>query len=333
MKVIFLVLVVLSTAYAADQQAPLPPRVWPPNWYTWVVTSVVKVGEKPQYNVGQLIAYDMTNQQACRFLQQNLLTPVPNRPVDVCEYTSGNHYMMDDTTANTTCKGIAKIQGSLTQMVYPPEYLAVAKFIGVDKVAQKDCNHFVATGMVIDGENVQMDVWTAVDNSFPCQITVTDVTTREITNWAFDGFQNIIPSTANDQCGAGKILCTQANWLCQPVPTTPVAQLVAALQYVCNPTILDCSPINPGGSHYIPNTPLDHCNWALNAYFLLHRASQGFGACSFGGIGRLVPPPPATSQSSAASSSNSSTNMLATLRQLISDNIVCDRTQNQTLTQ
>jgi len=325
MKVVCLVLAILfAAAYAEDQQTPVPPRVWPSTWYTWVVTSVVRVGDKPLYNVGQLISHDVVNQVACRYNQQNLLAPVPNRPVDVCDYAADNHYMLDDVLANSTCRGTTKIQGSLAQMVYPPEYLAAAKFIGVDKVAQKDCNHFVATGILIDGDNLQVDVWTAVDNTYPCQISVTDLSTKIITNWAFDGFQNFIPVTANEQCSAGKIMCLQPDWLCRPVPTTPVAQLVAALQYVCNPSILDCSPINPGGQFYIPNTPIDHCNWAFNAYFLLHRASQGVGACSFGGIAHLVPPPTSTTESTSASPNST---MLSTLLSFLSNNIVCDRAQ------
>jgi len=315
--------ILFASVYAESQQpTPVPPRVWPPTWYTWVVTSVVKVGEKPQYNVGQLISYDLTNQIACRYNQQNLLAPVPNRPVDVCDYKAGNHYMMDDILPNTTCRGTTKIEGTLTQIPYPDSYLTAARFIGVDKVAQKDCNHFVAPSILIDGDNIQMDVWTTVDTNYPCQMTVTDLSTKIITNWAFDGFQNIIPVTASESCSAGKIMCLQPDWLCRPVPTTPVAQLIAALQYVCNPSILNCSPINPGGQYYIPNTPLDHCNWAFNAYFQLHRASQGVGACSFGGIAQLVPP---TSYYPSYPSSN--TTMMSILRQVFSNNIVCDRAQ------
>jgi len=323
MKVLFLVLVILFAAvHPADQQTPVPPRVWPPTWYTWVVTSVVRVGEKPLYNVGQLISYDLVNQIACRFNQQNLLAPIPSRPVDVCDYKALSHYMLDDILPNTTCRGTTAIEGTLGQIAYPAEYLATARFIGVDKVAQKDCNHFVATGILIDGDNYQVDVWTTTDTSYPCQITVTDLTTKTITNWAFDGFQNFIPVTANEQCSAGKILCLQPNWLCRPIPTTPVDKLIAALTYVCNPSILDCSPINPGGQFYIPNTPIDHCNWAFNAYFRLHRASQGLGACSFGGIAQLVPP---TSYYPSYDSSNST--MLSILRAFFSNNLVCDRSQ------
>jgi len=297
---------------------PVAPKVWPGTWYTWVVTSVVKVGvDKPLYNVGQLISYDTLNQVACRYSQQNLLTPVPNRPLDVCDYTAGVHYMMDDTTTNSTCLGTSQIQGNLAQIVYPPEYLAVAKFLGVDKVAQKDCNHFVGMGIVIDGENVQMDVWTATDTSYPCQISVTDLVTRVITTWAFDGFSGVIPPVALGQCSAAKIMCAEEKWVCNSKPGADPAKLQSAIEWVCDPTHLDCSPINPGGPHYIPNTLVDHCNWAFNAYYRLHRASQGVSACDFGGIAAVIPPANATVPAKPFS--------VTSIMQVLSNNIVCDR--------
>jgi len=314
--VLFISFLFLYAIYAAD---PVPPRVWPGIWYTWVVTSVVKVGEKPNYSLGQLIAFDSGSQLACRFSQQNLLTPVPNRPMDLCDYTAGKHYMMNDVIQNSTCYGTTTIAGALTQIVYPPEYLSVAKFLGVDKVAQKDCNHFVASNIIVGGDNIQMDVWTTTDTTLPCQISVTALATQIISTWAFDGFQTTIPPAANEQCSTAKLMCAQADWTCNAKPTTPTAQLQAALSYVCNPAVLDCSPIAPGGPHYIPNTLIDHCNWAFNAYFLLHRVNQGIGACNFGGCAELVPPKNYTKEFVAPSTMS--------LTQFLTNNIVCDRAQ------
>jgi hypothetical protein len=50
----------------------------------------------------------------------------------------------------------------------------------------------------------------------------------------------------------------------------------------------NCAPINPGGSHYYPNTLKDHCNWAFNTYYLANRLGGGSGACNFGGSAILV---------------------------------------------
>jgi len=175
-------------------------------------------------------------------------------------------------------------------------------------------------GITIGTQLIQMDVWTAVDNDFPCQISITDIPTRVVTTWAFDGFGTTIPPEAINQCSAPKILCTQANWVCISKPGTDPSKLLSALQWVCDPTHLDCSPIQPGGDHYIPNTLPDHCNWAFNAYFLLHRASQGLAACDFGGTAQFVAPSNATVGMPAALPS-------VLLTDLFSNNLICERTK------
>lgn len=205
--------------------------------------------------------------------------------------------------------------------MYPVEYLAVAKFFGVDHVNQKDCNHFVATDIMIDGKLSQLDVWTAVDNSFPCQISYTELSTKVITTWAFDGFGTNFPIDSVNQCLASKIMCTQADWLCHPITGVDQQRIIAALTWVCDPTHLDCTPINPGGDYYYPNTPEDHAKWAFNAYYLLHRTVQGPAACSFGGIAELVPPP-------SFSTTQNVTSLLSTGKSfldLITNDITCER--------
>jgi hypothetical protein len=286
-----LLLVFLAVIWGIDAQNPTPPTTFPPSWYTWVVTSVVKTtGGKPLYDYGQLVAYDAVNQWSCRMNQQDLLNPKPLRPVDYCDYTKGAHYTLPSTLANSTCSGNVKIPGNLTAIPYPPAYLAAAKFFGVDKVNQLTCNHFVASSIVIDGDTLQMDVWTDTHTNFPCQISVTDFTTSIVTTWAFDGFTTTIPPDSTNQCLAAKIMCAEVNWVCNAKPGTPDAQLINALGWVCGAGGLNCAPINPGGSNYIPNTPIAHANWAFNAYYDIYRTTQGPGACNFGGIAEIVPP-------------------------------------------
>jgi len=271
---------------------PTPPRTFPPSWYTWMVTTVVQTGvEKPIYNVGQLVAYNIAENWSCRLNQQDLLNPKPYRPVDMCDYTPGEHYMLDSTLPDATCTGQSTLAGSMQVIFYPQEYLSEAVFFGVDRINQKDCNHFVAFQIIIDDKLSQMDVWTAVDNSFPCQVSHTDLTTKVVTTWAFDGFGTTFPIDAINQCFAAQIMCAQPDWLCHPRPGIDPQQILAALQWVCNPAILDCTPIRPGGDFYLPNTPQDHAKWAFNAYYRLHRTVQGPAACHFGGIAVLVPPP------------------------------------------
>jgi len=284
-------LVLLASICLISAQNPVPPTSFPPTWYTWVVTSVVKMGGgKPLYDLGQLIAYDAVNQFSCRLNQQDLLTPVPQRPVDFCDYKMSAHYSLPNTLSNATCGGTVKTQGNLTAIPYPAAYLAAAKFFGVDKVNQLTCNHFVASSIVIDGDNIQMDVWTAVDTNLPCQISVTDFTTSIVTTWAFDGFNAVIPANSMNQCLAAKIMCAEANWVCNAIPGTTDQALINALGWVCGAGGLNCAPINPGGSNYLPNTPLAHANWAFNAYYDIYRTTQGPNACNFGGIGQIVPP-------------------------------------------
>jgi len=166
---------------------------------------------------------------------------------------------------------------------------------------------------------LQFDVWTAVDTQYPCQISITQLDTQMITTWAFDGFAGFIPVDAVSKCSIPKILCSEANWLCISKPGTPDDKLNAALQWLCDPTHFDCTAINPGGSHYIPDTPQAHADWAFNAYFDMYRSTQGIGACDFGGIAYLVPPN--ATKVTPQKPSSALNNLFA----VFSNDIVCDR--------
>jgi len=308
--------IVLFVHLACGQ--PTAPRTFPPSWYTWLVTTIVQVGvEKPLYDVGQLVAYNIAENWSCRLNQQNLINPQQDRPVDYCDYTTGKHYMLDSTLPEAACSGQTDLAASMGVIMYPQEYLAVARFFGVDHVNQKDCNHFVANDIMIEGKLSQLDVWTAVDNSFPCQISYTELSTKIITNWAFDGFSTSFPIDTRNQCLATKIMCTQADWLCHPIPNINPQLIINALAWVCDPIRINCSPIQPGGPFYEPNTPQDHAKWAFNAYYLLHRTVQGPAACSFGGIATLVQPPTSTQNITLPAPKS----ILA----LISNDITCER--------
>eukprot|EP01123_Difflugia_compressa_P000626 TRINITY_DN10734_c0_g1_i1.p1 TRINITY_DN10734_c0_g1~~TRINITY_DN10734_c0_g1_i1.p1 ORF type:complete len:316 (-),score=51.74 TRINITY_DN10734_c0_g1_i1:103-1050(-) len=295
---------------------PTPPTSFPPTWYTWVVTSVVKVGvDKPLYDVGQLVMYDSLHKVSCRYFQQNLIQPVSARPVDLCDYNSGSHYAIGDVLSNSSCLGVTSLPSNLSAVGYPPEYLAAAKFLGVNKVAQKDCNHFNAMNIQIGGRLVQMDVWTTTDTSFPCEISITDSSSSIITTWAFDGFDQVIPPNAVSQCTAAKLVCTPSI-MCRAKTTASDPDLQAALGWVCTPPHLDCSPIQPGGAHYYPNTLRDHCDWAFNSYFELWKASQGPSACDFSGNAELY---------TSNSTMNALPKELNNYFDIYSPNLVCER--------
>lgn len=297
---------------------PTPPKTWPATWYTWVVTSIVKVGvDQPLYDYGQLVAYDSQNQYTCRSNQQNLVKPTSNRPVDMCDFTMNTHYMMDDSNVTSNCSGVSKLQGPMPQIVWPAVFLANAMFLGIDRVAQKDCNHFLATNIIIGDETVQMDVWTAIDTELPCEISITNMDTKIITTWAFDGFANFIPQDGKNRCSAPKIMCAEEKWQCHAKPDADPSKLQGALGWVCDPTRVDCTPIGPGGDHYYPNTIYAHCDWAFNVYFRQYRANQGLAACDFAGLAELVPP----------TNHTITTRATMDVTEAFSLNLVCDRTQ------
>jgi len=308
------------SVYAITAQNPTPPTTFPATWYTWVVTSVTKSGvSKPLYDFGQLIAYDSVNQWSCRLNQQDLINANPNRPVDYCNYKGELHYSIPNTYSNVTCASSVATQGNLTSIPYPPEYLNAAKFFGVDKVNQLTCNHFVASGIMIAGETLQMDVWTDTKTNMPCQISVTDLSTTVVTTWAFDGFTIAIPPDSINQCLAAMILCAENNWVCNAMSSATDAQLIAALSWVCGAGGLNCGPINPGGSNYYPNTPQAHADWAFNAYYLLYRTTQGPAACNFGGIAQIVPP-----NSTVTIAPNKKRLVPLDVYQVFSNSITCD---------
>jgi len=207
---------------------------------------------------------------------------------------------MNDTKADSNCSLILPITGSLDRIVYPADFITSAKFLGKTHVGQLDCNHFYAPSVKLsDGSLVQMDVWVDVDQSLPCQISTLDLSSKAITTWAFDGFSSVIPPQATQQCSIPLIMCAEEDWVCNVMSGADPSALQGALGWACSDGKIDCTPINPGGSNFYPDTLNDHCNWAFTAYYLQHRYNQGIDACSFGGLANIAPPspPPATTGS------------------------------------
>lgn len=91
--------------------------------------------------------------------------------------------------------------------------------------------------------------------------------------------------------GIGGAAVTAANSSnCTCIPSAKDADLISALSWVCGPGKVDCSAINPGGSHFNPNDAVDHANYAFNAFYQAHK-SDGFETCFFGGNAYVKPPP------------------------------------------
>lgn len=88
------------------------------------------------------------------------------------------------------------------------------------------------------------------------------------------------------------------NCKCIFLAGTPQAKKLAALNYVC--ANMDCSPINPGGVDYQPDTIESHSSWAIavckiqlsqltniKAWFQAHRDMPGV-SCDFGGTAEII---------------------------------------------
>eukprot|EP01001_Neometanema_parovale_P007796 NODE_4087_length_1118_cov_12.523618_g3892_i0.p1 GENE.NODE_4087_length_1118_cov_12.523618_g3892_i0~~NODE_4087_length_1118_cov_12.523618_g3892_i0.p1 ORF type:complete len:329 (-),score=46.64 NODE_4087_length_1118_cov_12.523618_g3892_i0:130-1065(-) len=55
----------------------------------------------------------------------------------------------------------------------------------------------------------------------------------------------------------------------------------SALGWVCGQPGVDCTDINEGGKHYLPNDVWSHGDWAFTQYYKEHAADQGTKACCF----------------------------------------------------
>jgi hypothetical protein len=271
------------------QPPPVPPKGFPPDWHSWVLTSI-KRGTELLWAKGQIITYVSSSQYSCRYDQQDLVNPSPLRAKDYCDYTDGDRFSVgyDEDCDLLDCPT------SVSAILYNPNITSVAKFLGIDIVNNRQCFHFFSDDVFnpVDGSVIDVNLWTDISTTWPCEISMVDYPLNYTYTWAFDGFSDRIPTNNIDysKCIQAKEICIQQDYVCRAIPTANESQLGAALSWVCNPSILDCSPIQPGGKYYYPNTLLDHCNWAFDAYYQIHKDSQGAGACYFGGVAHLVPP-------------------------------------------
>ena len=126
--------------------------------------------------------------------------------------------------------------------------------------------------------------------------------------WAFNEYyqanSNQGSGACNFQGAAELVVCNTACQTCNASANATDAQLGTALQWVCGPNgIQDCTAIQPGGSHFLPNTTRAHADWAFNVYFQAYKCVPNWRSCDFGGVGVVVPcpKPPATAAPTSAS--------------------------------
>jgi len=279
-------LILFLFQFIACQDSPNISK-WPNTFYSWMKTTITLPGKPPHYDVGQLIVFDETNHFACRYNQQNLVKPSKQRPIDYCSNKS--HFSLGDIPVNNnTCVGNKPYV--FTKPDWPLEFVEESRFLGVEIISGKKCNHFYHSYIELNGRVTQIDAWTEVGKQVGgiCQFVLSDTETREVRTFAFDGFQIGYPREAL-QCTSAKIACSEEDWVCKIKKDIPQNKIQSALNWVCGSGGINCAPINKGGEFYFPNTLLAHANWAVNAYYQKNK-DFGVGSCDFGGIAELGPP-------------------------------------------
>uniref|UniRef100_A0ACD5UPN7 Uncharacterized protein n=2 Tax=Avena sativa TaxID=4498 RepID=A0ACD5UPN7_AVESA len=73
---------------------------------------------------------------------------------------------------------------------------------------------------------------------------------------------------------------------CVARPGVPHEDLQNALDWACGQGAADCSPLQPGGHCYQPNTLLLHASYAFNIFYQQNGNSDI--ACNFGGAGTIT---------------------------------------------
>ena len=86
-----------------------------------------------------------------------------------------------------------------------------------------------------------------------------------------------------------------ANVQCLVRNGTSTAEIDAILEWVCSSEGggHGCHGIRPGGSHFHPNLPRDHLEWAMTSLHEMHegKPDHGYRTCWFGGAAYLLPAP------------------------------------------
>jgi len=106
-------------------------------------------------------------------------------------------------------------------------------------------------------------------------------------SWAINAWYMAHPINPTQSCNFGntaKLMC--ANCSCELFSNATQQGMQNALDYICSN--MDCTPIEPGGQFYQPNTLPAHTAWGVNAWWEAHIWTVE--ACNFGGIAYLTPP-------------------------------------------
>lgn len=92
---------------------------------------------------------------------------------------------------------------------------------------------------------------------------------------------------------AGPAVRVGKKW-CVPKSDASDAALESNINYVCSQGI-DCTPVQPGGACFTPNTLKAHASFAMNAYY--HSKGLNDFNCDFSGTGVVISTDPSNSLS------------------------------------
>ena len=112
------------------------------------------------------------------------------------------------------------------------------------------------------------------------------------------GVVHALPHSVSDEAASAgrRVRAGNASEACTTKPDAKDKDLNSALAYCCSPPPngggTNCSAINPGGSHWIPNDSVDHAKFAFNEFYQSKaNGPAGYDTCFFGSTAFLTPPP------------------------------------------
>jgi hypothetical protein len=111
-------------------------------------------------------------------------------------------------------------------------------------------------------------------------------------NWVFNQYFLSNAEQGANACyfngNADLTICSTNCTTCNMTAKADEATVLAEIDFVCNKASIDCTPILPGGSNFLPNTTENHANWAFNFYYQAYKCIPFTNWCDFNGTASIV---------------------------------------------
>jgi len=209
------------------------------------------------------------------------------RPGDTCDFHRGMRLHDPDPTVQHACTN-STLTGTIVPIPLPAEVLSNYTFVSVVPIDGCETNHFVS--YLKNGDAMDLYFTYHQFTSWPRLIRINETAKKSTTEYDFTAFDEALPTYSYDFCQSGIKNCFNYDtYICHANPYGNQTEMGLSITWICaNDWIkVDCSPINPGGSEYFPNTLIDHCNWAYAKYYEKWKDPH---ACDFASTGLLTPP-------------------------------------------